>query len=137
MIQDIYKAVCARLCEIAAIKHIDWWNQNVEYAEQDTPWARPAVFVEFLPIEWERMKDGYRGKGGLRLHIVTDWAEGLEAGLGVVDSVVDSMNSWAGEPLFHLNAWTSSQPNHNHEEMVESIETWGLRVFRMDHTQET
>lgn len=133
MIKEIYKAVAARLGEVEAVRHIDWWNQNVEYIEQETNWARPAVFVEFLPIEWERMKDGYRGKGGLRLHIVTDWSEGLDEGLDVVDTVVASMNSWAGEPTFHLNAWTSSHPNHNHEEVVESIETWGLRVFRMSH----
>ena len=28
-----------------AIKHIDLWNHNVEFIEQEEQWDRPAVFV--------------------------------------------------------------------------------------------
>lgn len=132
MIKEIYEAVVEQLEGIdgGVIKHIDWWNQNVAFIEQDAPWERPAVFVEFLPIEWERLKDGYRGKGGIRLHIVTDYSEGLAEGLDVVERVIAAMNSWEGTATIHINSWSSSQPNHDHEEIVENIETWGLRIFR-------
>ncbi len=59
-----------------AIKHIDLWNQNVEFIEQDTVWNRPAVFIEFEPISWKSIVPGveYRAEARVRLHIVTDWA---------------------------------------------------------------
>lgn len=134
MIKEIYEAVVELLEGIdgGVIKHVDWWNQNVAFIEQDAPWERPAVFVEFLPIEWERLKGGYHGKGGIRLHIVTDYGEGLVEGLEVVEKVIAAMNSWRGGDNFHLNTWSSSQPNHDHEEIVENIETWSLRVARGD-----
>ena len=42
------------------IKHIDLWNHNVEFIEQEENWARPAVFVEFKPIKWAGMCGGCR-----------------------------------------------------------------------------
>lgn len=36
-----------------AIEHVDLWNHNVEFIEQETAWERPAVFIEFQPIKLE------------------------------------------------------------------------------------
>ena len=52
--------LCDRLKEVGggAIKHIDLWNHNVEFIEQEENWERPAVFVEFCPIRWNAIVDG-------------------------------------------------------------------------------
>ena len=41
-----------------AIKHIDLWNHNVEFLEQEAPWPRPAVFIEFVPFKWHAVVPG-------------------------------------------------------------------------------
>ena len=58
-----------------AIKHIDLWNHNVEFIEQEENWERPAVFVEFQPIQWNAIQSGaeYRAEPIVHLHVVTDW----------------------------------------------------------------
>ena len=60
-----------------AIKHIDLWNHNVEFLEQEAPWPRPAVFIEFVPFKWHSIVPGveYRAQPLINLHVVTDWAE--------------------------------------------------------------
>lgn len=70
--------LCKELKEVGGglIKHIDLWNHNVEFIEQEENWERPAVFVEFCPIRWNAIVDGveYRAEPEVKLHIVTDWA---------------------------------------------------------------
>ena len=64
--------------------HRHRWNHNVEFIEQEENWERPAVFVEFCPIQWNAIVPGveYRAEPLIKLHIVTDWegssAEGSE-----------------------------------------------------------
>ena len=43
--------LCDRLKEVGggAIKHIDLWNHNVEFIEQEEYWERPAVFIDSGP----------------------------------------------------------------------------------------
>ena len=100
MRKEIYRAICAALQGIdgAPVKHVDLWNHNVEFIEQEEAWDRPAVFVEFAPIEWRGDKAGYHTNGMLRLHIVT-----------------------GGEGFGALRL-VGSDTNHNHEDIVESIE---------------
>ena len=31
------------------INHVDLWNRNVEFIEQETAWARPAVLNQYDP----------------------------------------------------------------------------------------
>ena len=74
--------LCKELKEVGGglIKHIDLWNHNVEFIEQEENWERPAVFVEFCPIQWNAIVPGveYRAEPLIKLHIVTDW-EGSSA----------------------------------------------------------
>lgn len=141
MRKELYKALCERLKSIGEIKHIDLWNRNVEFIEQDTLWERPAVFIEICPITWEPMSGGkqQRGSGLVKLHIVTDWkgsaADGSpyqDESLAVFDysqkiqSVIDGLT---GEK-FHSLHLAETHTNHDHEEIVESIEVYKLRCVR-------
>ena len=143
MRKTIYKALIDRLQGILGedqqplIKHIDLWNLNVEAAEEEV-FDTPAVFVEFLPIDWELVKDNVRrGKIRIRLHIVTE-AKGISSmGSGsidasltyfdVVDAINDALIGWSTEDFAPL-AGTESITNHDHGELIENVEGYQTRV---------
>lgn len=118
-----------------AIKYIDLWNHNVEFIEQEEQWERPAVFVEFQPIQWNAVWNGvdYRATPAVNLHVVTDWqgssaagSEWREKSLEVFD-LLDAMHlqlvNRKGK-TFQVFDLVESRTNHNHEELIESIETY-------------
>ena len=78
MRKELFNAIKTKLAsDVPEVKHIDLWNHNVEFIEQEDGWERPAVFVEFATIEWAPFQGGVqRGKGIVSIHIVTDWTEG-------------------------------------------------------------
>lgn len=115
------------------IKHVDLWNHNVEFLDQETAWERPAVFVEFAPIRWKPQQRGvlYQTEAEVRLHIVTDWSD-LECDLGTLDlseaihGVVGCMD---GEKFLGFDI-VQTATNHNHEDIVESIDTYSCIAYR-------
>lgn len=151
MRKELYKTIADRLFLIASdgsmidpeaeeqperlIKYVDLWNHNVEFIDEEQPWERPAVFVEFTPIVWETIKPGreYRSKPVVNLHIVTDWAGDASAGSELQDdalAVLDysgiihkALHGLEGE---HFNRFdlAETHTNHNHDEIVESIEVY-------------
>lgn len=118
-----------------AIKHIDLWNHNVEFIEQEENWERPAVFVEFQPIRWNAIQNSveYRAEPIVNLHVVTDWqgsssadSEFLEKSLEVFD-LLEAMHLQLacrrGKTFLEFDL-VESDTNHNHEEIIENIETY-------------
>ena len=80
MKKQLYLAIVDRLKDIpgpdgeSLFKHFDLWNQQVEFIEQETPFQCPAVFVEFLPLQWQTMGNRVQSADlTTRLHIVTEW----------------------------------------------------------------
>lgn len=151
MRKELYEAIAKKLFLIAAdgsiidpeaeeqpeklIKHVDLWNHNVEFLDQEQPWERPAVFVEFTPIVWETIKPGreYRSKPMVNLHIVTDWAGDASAGselhddaLGVLDYSRTIHKALQGLEGHHFSRFdlAETHTNHNHDDIVESIEVY-------------
>ncbi len=121
-----------------AIKHIDLWNQNVEFIEQETAWARPAVFIEFEPIRWISIVPSveYRAEARVRLHIVTDWTamtgdetDGAGKFFELLDKIHDVLAGLEGENFKDFTL-EESHTNHNHEEIVESIEVYSFVAFK-------
>lgn len=137
MRKELYEVLCRKLAEVGdgMIKHIDLWNENVQFIEQEENWARPAVFVEFCPIRWEAVVPGveYRAEPLVRLHIVTDWAGSASVGsefkedaLGVFDLpelIHDELACLNGERFMEFDL-VESQTSHNHEDIVESVEVY-------------
>lgn len=122
------------------IKHVDLWNHNVEFIEQETVWDRPAVFIEFCPIRWEAHQRGvsYRAEALVKLHIVTDWVERLDTQGGDSEGLDDLDLSEAihgvigcmdGEKFSGFDI-VETATNHNHEEIVESIDTYSCVAYR-------
>ena len=135
MRKELYRLLCSELKAIDLIKHIDLWNHNVEFIEQEENWERPAVFVEFCPIQWNAIVPGveYRAEPLIKLHIVTDWegssADGSELqedALKVFDLpglIHARLAGLSGETFLELDL-VESDTNHNHEDIVESIEVY-------------
>ena len=141
----MYKEISSRLLSMdggGSVKHVDLWNHNVEFIEQEDAWARPAVFVEFGTIEWREFKDKeWRGRFTVRLHIVTDWCGATSIGSATDDAslsvfdlstkiqcALDGMRGASYGPLTLLRTST----NHNHEEIVENIDEYdcfGVRTI--------
>lgn len=150
MRKEIFEKVRRALMDIErsgerVIKHVALWNQNVEFIEQEDGWERPAVFLEFGTIEWRAVKDGeYRGRGLLRLHVVTDWVPeempketepsdevtwGETGVWDLCDSIDRVLYGLRGE-TFHELRLVESKTNHNHEEIIETIETYEVMGVR-------
>lgn len=137
MRKEIYELLCERLKTVGngAIKYIDLWNHNVEYIEQEEGWERPAVFVEFEPVKWMVINRGeeYKADVTVNLHVVTDWAGSSSAdsvfrseSLAVFDLLEEihaALTGLSGETFERLDI-VSSTTNHNHEDIVENIESY-------------
>lgn len=118
-----------------AIKHIDLWNHNVEFIEQEEQWERPAVFVEFQPIQWNAIQPGaeYRAEPLVSLHVVTDWqgssaacSEWRDQSLSVFDlleAIHLQLCCRRGKTFLEFDL-VESRTNHNHDEIIENIETY-------------
>ncbi|MDE6361332.1 MAG: hypothetical protein K2L39_08940 [Muribaculaceae bacterium] len=133
MRKELYRALVAALKEVeyGAIKHIDLWNRDIEFIEQDEPWERPAVFIEFEPITWHDIVPAkeYRAEARVRLHIITDWmsaGEGVEAVgkyFDLPDKIHEAIAGLEGETFKDFQL-AESYTNHDHEDIVESIEVY-------------
>ena len=131
--EEIYLAIKERLGALDEVQHIDLWNSNVEFIEEDAAWARPAVFVEFTPILWEQVS-GHREQRGscqVRLHIVTDWSEdACGTSVFAYSKKIQCALMGLHGSYFHAFQLVETHTNHNHEEIVESIEVYKLRCVR-------
>lgn len=124
------------------IKHIDLWNHNVEFLEEEAAWPRPAVFIELCPIKWHDLVPGveYRAVAQFKLHIVTDWAEAVtdssEGAISMLDlpeHIHDALAGLDGQGFKALTL-SESHTNHNHEDIVENIEVYEYTAIR--HTSQ-
>lgn len=128
MRKELYAAIKVAIEKVKEVKHIDLWNHNVEFIEQEEGWERPAVFVEFGPITWlPYAGGGYHGEGSVRLHVVTDWVEGgQEAAWALIAQIREAMDRVENKG-FHGLRLTETMTNHNHEDILESIEGYAVK----------
>ena len=137
MRKEIYEMLCERLKTVGggAIKHIDLWNHNVEFIEQEENWERPAVFVEFCPIQWNAIVHGveYRAEPIVNLHVVTDWQGSSAAGsafqeeslkvFDLLEEIHRVLTCMEGETFAEFDL-VESRTNHNHDEIIENVESY-------------
>lgn len=153
MIKNLFLSIVAALKEVKDdngnqyFKSFDLWNQNVEFLEEDEPFDRPAVFIEFDPINWQTLPGkNQEAVATVRLHIVTDWhantadnvaAEFRTQALAYLDApsyVLKAMQGLVIQPTATMrcsNTWTRTQSivNHNHEKYVDSVEVYTTHIF--------
>lgn len=139
MRKEVFDKITTALSELGdgVIKHIDLWNRNVEFIEQETAWFRPAVFIEFEPVQWNAIVPAveYRAEARVRLHIVTDWCtmsgnnSGCEGMFDLPEIIHEALAGLEGDNFKDFKL-CESITNHNHEEIVESIEVYDFVAFK-------
>lgn len=144
MRKQLYLSVIGRLKEIKDMngeplfRHFDLWNEQVVFLEQEEAFGFPAAFIEFLPVRWNQLNDGRQEAAmQLRIHIVTDFKGSSADGsvyqqdalklFDLMDQVNAGLSGMRGDGfrgMFRIESAT----NHNHEEVIESIETFQVNV---------
>lgn len=129
MRQDLKNDVKDKLATVAEVKHFALWNHNVEYITDESPWERPAVFLEIGDISWSSVKGGaLRGRGTLRLHIVTDYTDEASesAAWELSENLRGVLEGMSGKGYDSICLQTT-MTNHNHEDILESIDEYSVR----------
>lgn len=139
MRKQIYKAICERISQqVPEVKHIDLWNNNIAVLSGGAVWPRPAVFVEFETIEWRQQQNRVRmADVAVRLHVVTDAVsyngstdpkqDTALAFLDLLNKVNTAMQGLRGENFAGFML-TTSATNHDHAELIESVERYITRA---------
>lgn len=139
MRKQIYKAICERLAEETPdVAFIDLWNDNVTNLNGGAAFPLPAVFVEFETIEWRQQGNSARmGEVAVRLHIITravvtngssdSRTETALQYFDLIDRINAAMQRLSGEN-FASFMLTTSATNHNHAELIESVERYKTRA---------
>ena len=142
MITELYNAMTEAIRAVPEIKHIDLWNQNVEFIDEDEAWDRPAVFIEFGSIAWKPYKGlhwGISGTGEVLLHIVTDWkgsaADGSQFKAETMEDyelpskILQALNGLSGEG-FRNFMLARTETNCNHQDLLENIDVYQVTFER-------
>ena len=146
MLKNLYLAIEQKLMAIndekgqPLFKHFDLWNRQVEFIEQETPFVTPAVFVEFMPLQWRTDKSFTQDATVIvRLHIVTPWHANTAANVpkvsredalayldipGVVFRQLHGQTAEFADANFNALVRTGSVINHDHERFVDSVEEY-------------
>lgn len=160
MRKELFQAVCNRLRLLqqtttgeyvigqtinenkAVFKHFDLWNQQLEYLDEEQPFNTPAVFIEFLPIQWRHQSRGTRDATlSINLHIVTrrnfptraeqQYATEALGFLELLDAVNLCLHGHKGENFGALTGQLSTTDN-NFDELMHSIEQY--TAYIVDHS---
>jgi hypothetical protein len=143
MINTIYAALAGSIAAIVnqdnqpLFAHIDLWNRNVEFIQEEPPFDLPACFVEFAPLQYNQQRGGVQDAVlQVRLHIVTRWdTPTLHGGAYFDDAIaylalphivycaLHACN--IGGNMYHR---TGSVINHDHGPVVDSVETYETSV---------
>lgn len=120
------------------IKTFDVWNNQLDYIEEEPPFALPAVFLEFLPIQWEARSKGVRGADvSLTLHVVTANRAPSKGTLGMetqafaffdlLDAINYNLYNLKGDFFRYLTS-AASATDHNYSEIIDSQETYTVQL---------
>jgi len=122
----------------SAIRTFDVWNNNIRYIADELPFALPAVFLQFQPIQWEQRSKGVRAADvGLTLHIITanrapsSNKVGHETQALAFFDLLDAINAnlyGLKSDFFRNLVSTSSATDHDHDELIDSQETYTVQL---------
>ena len=88
------------------------------------------VQLEFGKIEWAPFQGGsQRGRGVVTIHLVTDWTEGgHDAAFDLSHRVYKALDGLSWREL-QRTSLLETNTNHNHEEILESIDSYAVRYL--------
>lgn len=140
MRKKLFFAIAQRIKEqVPGIKFIDLWNEHLAEITTTTAWPVPSVFIEFEQYDVRQVANHVcMADVPVRLHIITrtkNYTAGmddtrLEAALDyfdLIDQIHAAMVTLVGDN-FSTFMLTTSATNHNHAELLESIERYVTRA---------
>lgn len=118
--------------------HFDIWNRQTDNLESEFSFKQPAVFIEFLPIQWQALTRGLRQADAvIRLHIVcnskfrtangSDNVDKALLYLGYPDLVWQAMRYFK-QPYAGRPENTLSETDHEHTDIIDLVEEFTIRV---------
>ena len=140
MRKKLFYAIAHHLKEhVPGIKFIDLWNEHLAAITNTTAWPVPSVFIEFEQYDVRQLANHVcMADVPVRLHIITrtkSYTAGHEDKriddaldyFDLIDQVHAAMVTLAGDN-FSTFMLTASATNHNHAELLESIERYVTRT---------
>lgn len=134
----LYNLIKEAIMAKGDIKHFALWNRQVEFIQSEQPFKTPAVFLEISRINWSYPSKPtvkgttlqQTGEGTITVHLVAKADMGDTELLDLADSITarlkdlhDSNDTELVSRFYH----TSSETNHNHEELVEELDTFSFK----------
>jgi hypothetical protein len=112
--------------------HIDIWNNQIAFIDEEPPFSTPAVFIEFAPIRWQW--DGgaaYEADITFTLHVVTDsrvkkWSDVINV-FDLLDSIHNVLHGAQLENSSQIIR-TSSATDNLFSELMHNQETYTCHV---------
>lgn len=132
--ESLYTALLEQLMQIKEVRHVDLWNRQTDFMEEESPFEMPAVFVEFGDISWTILKGFYRGAGEIRLHTVLPWCtEAPVQAWNLTDQVWETLLGMSDK----YGYWDALYPvttmtNHDHGEVYENIDIFRVKYLKGD-----
>lgn len=112
-----------------AIRYFDIWNSRQQVVIESNTVVKPAVFVEFLPIEWQHDSKTVRNASAkINLHVFTDKSD--KDSLNYVDllnAINDCLHDHSGNGFRDLLSY-SSVTDSDFEKVIHSIECFTCRI---------
>ena len=106
--ENLYKDIKRAIEDgVPAVQHIDLWNENVAFADEESEWSRPAVFVEFGTISWDVVKN-------------TDFGESIWKALQDIEPRAEYQVSY---PYM-------TGTNHSHMELLENVDVFRVKYLK-------
>ncbi len=133
-------AIASRIREqVPEVKHIDVFNEQLANATTGIPFPLPAVLIEFEEIQYKQLANHcVTADVPIRLHVITRTVQAngansktFEASLSyfdAIDNVNKALSTLQGD-YFSTFMHLGSATNHDHGELLESVERYITRII--------
>lgn len=128
--ESLYTELLDKLMQVEGVKHVDLWNQQTDFMEEEAPFQMPAVFIELGDIEWNVRKGYFRGFGEIRLHTVMPWStEAPVKAWRLTDRIWRALSRIRSDS-FDGYYPSITMPNKSHGEIFENIDVFQVKYLK-------
>lgn len=139
MRKTLFLTIATQIKEhVPGIAHIDLWNEHLTNIQAETAWPVPSVFIEFGQYNVKQLANHvYTADIPVHLHIITR-AKPARRGIDdeqrftemlsyfdLIDRIHQVMVTIHSDTI-STPMLTTSVTNHNHGELIESIESYTI-----------
>ena len=110
------------------ITHVQLWNEDIQFLTEGQPFPTPAIFIEFLPVQWQTNKESiiYANDAQIRLHCITHITE-HPMRFQLATPLRKAIRTLQGDNFDRLLPFEDNTC-HNHSELIEDTYSFTLRL---------